>query len=76
MKNTAIILVLFTTLLLILTSLFVSVNLGFDWVFYTAIIGQVVWLVTVYKVLTDHYSTNKKFNDWYEDRPLHESDKF
>ncbi|WP_233357662.1 hypothetical protein [Haloflavibacter putidus] len=53
-----------------------SVNLGFDWVFYTATIGQVVWFVTVYKVLTDHYSTNKKFNDWYEDRPLHESDKF
>lgn len=76
MRNTAIILVLFTTLLLLLTGLFVSVNLSFNWVFYTAFVGQIVWLVTVYKVLTDHYKTNKQFSDWYEDKPLSGRNQF
>jgi len=28
---------------------------------------------TVYKVLTDKYTTDKTFDDWYEDHPM--SDK-
>lgn len=45
-------------------------NVPYDIVFYTVIVGQAWWLLTVYKVLTDNYTTDKTFDDWYEDNPM------
>lgn len=59
-----------TTVLLVTVAVMVFFNLRFDLVFYTVLAGQAWWLLTVYKVLTDDYSTDKTFDDWYEDRPI------
>lgn len=69
MKNTGMIWLAFTTLLLITTTISVAMNLSFSWVFYLTVIGQAMLIVTVYKVLKDNYTTNKTFEDFYEDRP-------
>lgn len=60
-----------TTVLLILT-IMGSMDFPFNWVFYVTIIGQVMVVYMVYKVLTDNYSTNKTFEDFYEDHPIRE----
>lgn len=59
-----------TTLLLVTIAVMVFFNLRYDLVFYTVLAGQAWWLFTVYKVLTDDYSTDKTFDDWYEDHPI------
>lgn len=69
MKNTAMRWLAFTTLLLITVTIFVAMNLSFTWVFYLTVIGQALLVVTVYKVLKDDYTTDKTFEDFYEDRP-------
>ena len=69
MKNLAIPLLILTTLVLILVTIFASLGLSFSWVFYLTVLGQALLIFTVYKVLTDDYKTDKTFKDWYEDRP-------
>lgn len=59
-----------TTLLLVAVAVMVFYNLGFDLIMYTVLAGQAWWIFTVYKVLTDKYSTKKTFEDWYEDHPV------
>ena len=59
-----------TTFILILLTIMVSINITFTWVFYTMCLGQFFVLVMVYKVLKDNYSTDKTFNNFYEDRPI------
>lgn len=59
-----------TIFLLVLLTIMVSMNLAFTWVFYTMCIGQFMAVVMVYKVLKDKYSTNKTFEDFYEDNPI------
>ncbi len=63
----------FTTLVLITTTIFAGLNISFTWVFFLTIFGQGLLVFTVYKVLTDDYSTEKTFKDFYEDRPDLES---
>ena len=58
-----------STLLLITIVIFVIMHLSFGLVFYATIGGQLVLLYAVYRVLTDSYTTNKTFDDFYEDRP-------
>ncbi|MFO7743980.1 MAG: hypothetical protein R6V36_01190 [Psychroflexus sp.] len=69
MKNLGIPLLILTTLVLILVTIFASLGLAFSWVFYLTVLGQVLLVFAVYKVLTDDYQTEKTFKDWYEDRP-------
>ena len=45
-------------------------QLPFGWLFFATIVGQGSLLLMVYKILTDDYTTEKTFEDWYEDRPL------
>lgn len=59
-----------TTLLLITVAVMVFYNLSYEIIFFTVLAGQAWWLLTVYKVLTDDYSTDKTFDDWYEDKPV------
>lgn len=59
-----------TTILLVAVATLVYYNFPFNIVFYTVLAGQLWWFFTVYKVLTDDYSTEKTFDDWYEDYPI------
>ncbi len=59
-----------TTFILILVSIFSSLDFSFPVVFYLVCAGQLFLILSVYKVLTDKYSTNKTFDDFYEDHPI------
>lgn len=60
-------LVWITTLLLVTLTIMVTMDLPFNWVFYLSVIGQVFVVLMVYRVLTDDYTTDKTFDDFYED---------
>lgn len=70
MKLSVIFYIVVTTLLLVAVTVMVFYDLPFDLIMYTVIAGQAWWIFTVYKVLTDKYTTNKTFDDWYEDHPI------
>jgi TRAP-type C4-dicarboxylate transport system permease small subunit len=59
-----------TTSLLVLLAMGAALNLRFSWIFFGTLIGQALILVMVYKVLKDNYTTDKTFEDFYEDRPV------
>ncbi|MGB5982287.1 MAG: hypothetical protein WBG46_09095 [Nonlabens sp.] len=58
-----------TTLILLTVTVFALMNLSFSWVFYLTCIGQAFLVISVIKVLKDDYTTEKTFDDFYEDRP-------
>ena len=62
--------ILLSTSLLILIAVMAFYQLPFSWVFFATIAGQASLLLMVYKILKDDYTTEKTFEDWYEDRPL------
>jgi len=62
--------VVFTTMLLVLITIFVSMDMPFGLVFYLTCFGQFMVCVMVYKVLRDNYKTDKTFEDFYEDYPI------
>ncbi|MBT8304135.1 MAG: hypothetical protein KJP09_06675 [Bacteroidia bacterium] len=62
--------IFFTTMLLILITIFVSMDMPFNVVFYLTCFGQLMVCVMVYKVLRDNYKTDKTFKDFYEDFPI------
>ncbi len=70
MKISAMGVVAFTTFLLVLLTLMVSLDFAFHWVFYLMVFGQAMVVYMVYKVLTDDYKTSKTFEDFYEDFPV------
>ncbi|MBS9463029.1 hypothetical protein KIM67_11455 [Flagellimonas sp. 389] len=59
-----------TTLILVTVTIFASMNMAFNWIFYLTVFGQTILVITVYKVLTDDYETDKTFEDFYEDKPM------
>lgn len=61
------ILLVITTAVLILLTIFASFNFSFGFIFYLVCIGQLLFIFTVYKILTDNYTTTKTFKDMYED---------
>ncbi|XRE43035.1 hypothetical protein ACIVBQ_001239 [Tenacibaculum discolor] len=62
--------VLFVTIFLLVLTALVYANIGFSWVFVLTVIGQLLVVLMVYKVLKDHYTTDKTFEDFYEDYPI------
>ena len=70
MKTPAMFWVVITTLLLITITIMVAMNMSFSWVFYLTVIGQIFVAIMVYKVLKDHYFTDKTFEHFYEDKPF------
>ena len=62
--------ILLSTSLLVIVAVMVFYELPFNWILFTTLMGQISLLVMVYKILTDDYSTEKTFDDWYEDRPI------
>ena len=59
-----------TTLLLVTVSIMVSMSFPINWVFYVTCLGQVLIVMMVYRTLTDSYTTDKTFKDFYEDHPI------
>jgi uncharacterized membrane protein YqjE len=72
MKLSAMPLLAITTLVLITVVIFSTLNFPFSWVFLLTTFGQILLVITVYKVLRDDYTTDKTFEDFYEDRPIRE----
>ena len=66
--------VVITTLVLLTVTIMATMNFPFNWVFYTVVAGQILLGVTVYKVLTDNYQTDKTFEHLYEDCPVKPED--
>ena len=58
-----------TTLILVTVTLFSTMNFNFSWVFFLVIFGQASLIIMVFKILKDNYTTDKTFEDFYEDRP-------
>jgi TRAP-type C4-dicarboxylate transport system permease small subunit len=72
MQSTAMFWVGITTLLLFTVTIMVAMDFPFNWVFYFTVLGQILIVYMVYKVLTDNYTTDKTFKDFYEDCPISE----
>ncbi len=74
MKHSAIKLILAISLLLVVLTIMAEFNFSFSLIFFLTLFGQVLLIYTVYKVLTDKYTTDKTFDDWYEDHPMSDKD--
>ena len=70
MKISAMSLVAITTLILLTIVIFSTMDLPFNWVFFLTTFGQILLVITVYRVLRDTYTTDKTFEDFYEDHPI------
>lgn len=70
MKLTGIFYLIVTTVILLSLVVMVYYNLPFSLIFYVTVGGQLLLIFTVYKILTDGYTTDKTFDDWYEDHPI------
>ena len=70
MNNSAMALLALTTVLLFVVVVFSNLDFSFSWVFVLTTIGQIVWVYTVFRVLKDNYTTDKTFEDFYEDYPI------
>jgi len=60
----------FTSLVLLTVTIMAAMNFPFNWVFYITVLGQGAVVYMVYKVLTDNYTTEKTFENFYEDVPI------
>lgn len=70
MRNSAMFMIALTTLILFTVVVFSAMNLPFSWVFLLTTVGQIFLLVSVYRILKDDYTTDKTFDDFYEDHPI------
>ncbi|WP_224482782.1 hypothetical protein [Robertkochia aurantiaca] len=69
MKSYTIPLVIGVTGFLVLFVSLIQMNLDFGFLFYMMIVGQLLVIFMTWKVLTDTYTTDKTFDNWYEDSP-------
>lgn len=70
MRLSGIFYLIVTTIILVALTVMAFYNVSFHLIFYLTFIGQLLFIFTVYKILTDGYTTKKKFKDWYEDHPI------
>ena len=70
MKNTGFILLALTTFILVLLAVFSALNFPFPLIYFMMCAGQILLIFSVYKILTDKYTTTKTFEDFYEDHPF------
>ena len=70
MKDSVYVWIVITTLALVTVTIMSVMNLPFNWVFYSTVLGQELVVYMVYKVLKDNYTTDKTFKDFYEDNPM------
>ncbi len=67
MKSSGILFLTITTLILVALAIFSYLGFSFSLIYYLMLVGQAFLIFSVYKVLTDDYTTNKTFDDFYED---------
>ena len=65
-----------TSTILLTVTIFAAMNFPFSWVFYLTVLGQVLLVFSVIKVLKDTYTTEKTFEDFYEDYPIGKEERF
>lgn len=70
MKLSVISYLVLTTLVLATVAIFAALGFPFDYIFFLTIIGEVLLIFSIYSVLSDYYTTDKKFEDFYEDHPI------
>lgn len=70
MKLSGIFYLIVTTLILVALTFMSYYGTSIEIIFYVTVAGQLLFIFTVYKILTDDYVTKKKFKDWYEDHPI------
>ncbi len=70
MKINAITYLAITTLILVTVAIFAAMDFPISWVFYLTALGEFLLIVSVYKILHDNYTTDKTFEDFYEDHPV------
>ncbi|MGO3183566.1 MAG: hypothetical protein ACTIJ9_12125 [Aequorivita sp.] len=70
MKINAITYLVITSLVLVTVAIFAAMDLPFSWIFFLTVLGEILLIVSVYKILHDNYTTNKTFDDFYEDHPI------
>ena len=70
MKASAMFLIAFTTVILLTVVIFSAINVPFGWVFVFTTFGQLMLLLSVYRILKDDYQTIKAFEDLYEDHDI------
>ena len=70
MKISVMFYVALTTIMLLTVTIMVSMDMPFNWIFYLTCLGQIMVAVMVYKVLTDNFTTEKTFSDFYEGHPI------
>ncbi len=63
-----------TTIMLIMVTITVSMDVPYNWVFHVTCLGQVMVAVMVHKVLSDNYTTDKTFEDFHEVYPIGKKD--
>jgi uncharacterized membrane protein len=66
MKNPGILFLVLTTVILVLVAIFSALNFPFPLIFYLVCFGQLLLLITVYKVLRDDYKPESTFEEFYE----------
>ena len=69
MRTTSMFWVAATTIMLVLVTVFAALDAAFGWIFLLTVAGQAMMVYMIYRVLTDQYSTEKTFDDFYEDSP-------
>ncbi|QAA80519.1 hypothetical protein EI546_01695 [Aequorivita sp. H23M31] len=70
MKLSGITYLIITSLILLMLTIFIYLDIPFSWIFYITVLGQIFLVISVYKILTDNYTTKKTFKDFYEDHPI------
>lgn len=70
MKPSPITLLIITTLILVTVAIFAAMDFSFGWVFFLTLLGQILLVISVFSVLKDNYTTDKTFEDFYEDHPI------
>lgn len=65
-----------TTMLLVTLTIFAAMNIALNWIFFLTCVGQAFILIMVYKVLRDNYTTEKTFDDFYEDHPIRKFENY
>ena len=70
MKFNGIFYLIITTVILVTLTVMSYYDLSYSLIFFITIGGQLVFIFAVFKILTDKYTTDKTFDDWYEDEPI------
>ena len=69
MMSRAMAVVYAVSILLVILVILTQMQFRFDWVFAVMCFGQLSVILMVVLVLKEKYTTNKTFDDWYEDKP-------